>query len=600
MSKRRLFGALLAMMALMAGLLLRTIWIQGIARDRFSSKQVNLVTQSVLQREQRLLLHSGRGNFYDRSGKPLTGETYPALLVFPVLLDSRPEPGELAKLYRILGTDSTAWNSFCKKLSTPRFWNDASALGLPVRLTEETAAAIGELKLEGLAVVPYERRYVAPYAAAQLIGYVSQDPARLRAEFMPMLQAGRLVPSSQIGASGLEKTFEPYLRGIGGTFISLYTDSLNHPIPGIGYRVHAPDNPYYPLRVITTVDGGLQADLEQLADQAGLKDGAIVVLDAENADIAAMVSRPAFNPDHVNPGAPGWNNRALQEAAPGSIFKTIVAAAALEHGVAAPDEVFECKGAWGKYHFTCWKKEGHGQITFRQAYEQSCNIVFGQIMLRLEPGQLEDTARKLGLGLPAGWTGKLLQTKDFKQLDGEQLGRIWADTAAAVDEGIRLQTAIGQRDVRMTPLQAANMVVALLNGGEARSARAVREIRYGTGRLMTAFPKHKLQDAQEGIGKRTSGILLEWMKDVVEDGTGTALKGARWQLAGKSGTAQVPEGGTDLYNQWFVGYGPVEAPRYAVAVASLRQKASGPEAVRLFGQVMDLLAKHQETGLADQ
>lgn len=588
MKKRRLFASLLAIVAVMSAFTLRIFWIQTMGRDRFSAKQVDLVAQSVLQREQRLLLDSGRGDFYDRNGQPLTGEAYPALLVFPVLLDTRAEAPETAKLIHILGTDATAWQTFLNKLTTPRFWIGDQDLGQPMHLTSEMAAAVESLQVDGLAVVDYKRRYTPPYPAAQLIGYVSQNPDRLRAEFMPMLQAGRLAPDSRIGASGLERTFEPYLRGIGGTFISLYTDTKNRPIPGIGYRLHTPANVYYPLRVVTTLDGGLQAQLEKLADQAGLRDGAIVVIDAKTGDLAGMVSRPAFDPAHVNPAAPGWSNRALQETAPGSIFKTVVAAAALEYGVASPGEVFECKGSWGKYHFTCWKKEGHGQLTFRQAYEQSCNIVFGQVMLRLTPEQLDDTARKLGIGVEAGWAGKLLQDAKFKQLDGEEAGAIWASSAARADEGIRLQTAIGQRDVRMNPLQAANLVATLLHGGEARSVRAVSEIRFGTGRLLASFPVQKL--GHEGsISKKTADTLLEWMKGVVAAGTGTALQSVRWGVAGKSGTAQVPSGNKDLYNQWFIGYGPVESPQYAVAVASLRQKESGPEATKLFGQVMNLL-----------
>jgi penicillin-binding protein 4B len=596
MNKRRMFGSLLAMVTLMAVLLMRTLWIQVISKDRYSSKQVDLVRQSVLQREQRLLLNSGRGGFYDRSGTLLTGESYRTLLVFPVLVDADNSRPEEVKLCRILGADGTAWTGFRSGLKIPRFWTDPST-GQPVRLTDAMAAAIESLRLDGLAVVPYERRYTPPYTAAQLIGYMSQDPDRVLAEFSPMVKAGRITPDSPIGAAGLEKTFEPLLRGLGGTYISLYTDSLNRPIPGIGYRLHAPDNPYYPLSVMTTLDGGIQAGLEELADKAGLKDGAIVVLDAKNAEVAGMVSRPSFDPAHVDPNSKGWSNQALLEFAPGSIFKTVVAAAALEYGVAKPDETFECKGSWGKYHFTCWKKEGHGHLTFRQAYAQSCNIVFGQIMLRLTPGQLEETARKLGVGLPAGWQGKVLQFSDFRQLDREDTGRVWSDSANSLDEGARLQTSIGQRDVRMTPLQAANMVVTLLNGGTGQTVRAVKEVRYGTGRLLTDFAGQRLQSNTEGLSSRTSRILLEWMKDVVQDGTGTALKGASWSLAGKSGTAQVPEEGTDLYNQWFIGYGPVEAPRYAVAVVSLRQKESGPEAVRLFRQVMELLAEQEKKAL---
>ncbi|MDF2936024.1 MAG: penicillin-binding protein [Paenibacillaceae bacterium] len=592
MDKRRVFFILLGLVTAMAVLAGRLLWLQTVQEVKRASSPVDLVRQSVLQREQRLLLDSGRGDFYDRNGISLTGETYSALLVFPVSLAASVSQEEAMSMGRLLGIEPEAWVRFRRELTVPRFWTNAAG-NAPLPLSTATAQAIRKLHPAAVAVVPYKQRYLPPYAAAQLIGYIGQDPERVKAEFMPMVKAGRLASDSLIGAAGLEKSFQPLLNGLGGTFLSLYTDSRNEPIPDIGYRLHTPENPYYPLKVMTTLDAGIQNGLEKLADEAALKDGAIVVLDAHTADIAGMVSRPRFDPASVNLQDKGWANQALLEAAPGSIFKTVVAAAALEAGAARPDERFECKGAWGKYHFTCWKKEGHGTLTFRQAYAQSCNIVFGRIMLRLKPGQLEETARKLGIGSKAGWAGKLLQDPAFRQLDREDTGKIWADEAAREDEGARLQTAIGQRDVRMTPLQAANMVVTLLNSGSPQSVRAVEEVRYGTDRILAEFPAKPLSK-EDGISKETSETLLRWMQDVVTTGTGAALKGAVWTLAGKSGTAQVPEGGADLYNQWFIGYGPVETPRYAVAVVSLKQKASGPEAVTLFRQVMDFLAGYEK------
>lgn len=591
MDKRRLFGLLLVMMAGLCILAVRILWLQASAR----ASDVDLTKQSVLQREQRLLLDTGRGEFLDRSGQPMTGDSYPALLVFPMPKGLQGKKEEVARLSALLGTDPAAWQQFREKLATPQFWmGGGTEAGLPARLTEKMVKEIEGIPLDGLAVVPYERRYAPPYPASQLIGYIGQDPGRIRTEFAPMLQEGRLKPDSRIGAAGLERTFEPLISGLGGVFISLYTDPLNRPIAGIGYRLHAPQNPYYPLQVVTTLDLELQLELEKAADQAGLKDGAIVVLDTKNADILGLVSRPAFDPDHVNPGASGWSNRAFKEAVPGSVFKTVVAAAALESGAVKPEETFECNGALGKYHFTCWKKEGHGELTFREAFAESCNIVFGEVMKRLKPGQLEETAERLGIGLAAGWTGKVLRYPDFRQLDGEEAGRIWADGTPSEDEGAMLQTSIGQRDVRMTPLQAANMIVTLLNGGQAREVRAVKEVRYATGQVLAGFPEKKLPQA-EGLSRRTAAVLRQWMTEVVEEGTGSALQSAKWKLAGKSGTAQAPEGVKEYYNQWFVGYGPVESPRYAVAVVSLKQTRSGPEAVRLFGRVMDLLAAW-ETG----
>lgn len=589
LDKRRLFAVLLFIVAALTMILSRIFWIQIVAAESYSSRDIDLVRSSVLQRERQLVLDSGRGHFYDRDGNPLTGETYPSMLVFPVKLNEEERERGLPKLLQSLGIEKQEWNIFREGLRMPAFWKER-ANGQPVRLTDEQAAEVRSMGISGVTVAFYNRRYPSSYLAGQLIGYIGQNPQRVRQEFVPMMAQGKMNLASEIGAAGLEKAFQPFLAGIGGTSISLFTDGRNRPLPGMGYRMVDPGNSYYPLKVITTLDKSLQQRLESLADKSGLKEGAIVVLDKANAEVLALISRPSYDPNNVDLEAAGWANRALKADVPGSIFKTVVAAAALEAGVVRPDETFECRGSYGKYHFSCWKKEGHGTLTFREGYAQSCNIVFGEVMKRLTVEQLENAARKLGVNRRIGWEGPVLQFSYFAQLDAEDQGMIWKNGTDPQDEGAKMQTAIGQRDVHMSPLQAANMVVTLLNGGQAQSVRAVKEIQYHNGRRLAEFPAQRLESGKDGISRNTGDQLLQWMRDVVAIGTGQGLKGAKWQLAGKSGTAQVTEDGLERINQWFIGYGPWEQPRYAVAVVSLRQEQSGNQAVSLFKGVMNVLA----------
>jgi len=343
--------------------------------------------------------------------------------------------------------------------------------------------------------------------------------------------------------------------------------------------------------VTTTLDLRVQRGVESLLDRFGIRQGAVVVLDAENADVIAMASRPDYDPYDVDPEDGRWNNRALKAIAPGSVFKTVVAAAALEEGVARPDETFHCDGTLGQYGFTCWLKSGHGHLTFEEAFAESCNIVFAQVVRRLTGAQVQSYAQKLGLIGKIGWAEGEGAAR-WEQFDAEEVGRTFVGDRPSEDDGVLVQTAIGQRDVRITPLQAANMVVTLLNGGEVASPRVVKDVRYRNGAIVRSFPERTLVERGEGISGRTGKRITRWMEEVVEFGTGVSLQSAKWKLAGKSGTAETTYAGKPAVNQWFVGFGPAERPRYAVAVVAENVPENDMNrAVAVFRGVMDMLAE---------
>jgi cell division protein FtsI/penicillin-binding protein 2 len=327
-----------------------------------------------------------------------------------------------------------------------------------------------------------------------------------------------------------------------------------------------------------------------------LAEGAVVVLDAGNADVLAMVSRPFYNPGHVDPQKKtDWSNRALKAITPGSIFKLVTAAAALESGVVQPQEQFHCHGTYGKYGLACWKKEGHGTLNLEEGLAVSCNSVFAHLGERLNPEQIQATASALGLGRTVGWQERnLAGLPQFRPLDHEEKGAVFGPHTNASDPGVRVQTAIGQRDVLVTPLQAANLIVTLLHDGQVHAPRVVKRISYADGSTLLELPTHAAPSPEGSrlIHTSTARTLREAMEKVVTQGTGASLRNKSWNLAGKSGTAQALKNGHPINHQWFIGYGPIERPRYAVAV--LVQNASthsANQATALFGQVMDLLAQ---------
>jgi cell division protein FtsI/penicillin-binding protein 2 len=358
-------------------------------------------------------------------------------------------------------------------------------------------------------------------------------------------------------------------------------------------RYSQSENPYYPLSVVTTLDYDIQKAVEDVIDEVGIEEGAVVVLDAENADILAMTSRPDFDPANVDPSRGNWGNRAVKQMVPGSIFKTVIAAAALEKGLFQPDDIFnDPTGSLGKYQLNSWKTGGHGKVTFLDAYAESCNVCFAQVAMELTGDDIETFSRKFGLLDQAGWrTDQLYKILPFHQIDGEHKGQLFANKNLVNDEGVRVQTSIGQRDVRMTPLQAANMVVTILQRGEVYSPRLVKRIDYLNGTPFYSFPVKTL-DIENPLQSYTAYQLKHWMRRVVTHGTGQALQNHQWELAGKTGTAQVRVRGQELNNQWFVGFGPYAAPRYVVAVVAQNEPITGEKkATEAFGKIMDKLAE---------
>lgn len=580
---------------------------------------------SVMQRQRNLVLDTGRGDFYDRYGMAITGETYSAVALFPIPPSLRGETKDLAALSTILGITEKQLLLRWDALREPLFWK-AEGEQQPLRLTAAEASAINELDLNGIRVLPYRNRYLAAFDAKHLIGFTSQHPEWLQQKYTEELASGKRRLTEQVGGSGLEKSLDKLLHGNGATSASYFIDGKNAPMHGLDIRITQPDSRYYPLKTMTTIDLQLQNEIESYVDAQGLQEGAVVVLDASNADIIAMVSRPKLKPGQFLTGdGSEWSNHALKAVAPGSVFKLVTEAAALEAGVIKRNETFFCNGEYGKYGLSCWKEGGHGHLTLQEGLAQSCNIVFAAIAERLEAAELQRTAEALGVGKQAGWHRdkpfgpfsdplRLLEEEEAGQLfaparsygeDEYNLGkleaarkaRVRAAMLAAVDGGVLAQSGIGQRDVRMSPLQAANLIVTLLNEGRVMEPRLISEIRYANGQRMVKLPAQRAQETSGRIHPATAYALLRGMEAVVDHGTGRSIRQGLWAVAGKSGTAVTTRAGIARNHQWFAGYGPVSKPRYAIAVlVENKPPGSNNQATKLFRGVMDIAARARSKG----
>lgn len=592
---------------------------------------------SVQQRQRNLVLDTGRGDFYDRHGAAITGETYSAVAIFPVRKDMRGNEKDLTELCGLLGITEEQLQRKWDAVREPVFWK-AGGGQRPMRLTDSQAIRIKKLKLNGVRVLPYRNRYLPQFKAKHVIGFTSQHPEWLQAEHADELASGKRKLAEQVGGSGLEKSLDKLLHGVGATSVSYFIDGQNAPMQGLDMRITQPGNRYYPLKTITTIDLKLQNEIEDYIDAQGMQEGAVVVLDAGNADIVAMVSRPQLKPGQFQSSdGKEWANHALKAAAPGSVFKLVTEAAALEAGVVNRHEKFFCNGEYGKYGLSCWKEGGHGYLTLEEGLAQSCNIVFATIAERLKASELKRTADALGIGQKAGWHRehsfgpfseplRLLEEEEGGQLfapvspdnaewsgkqgglsgegksgklSGKRRGKLAAAQMAqeeaamlaAVDGGVLAQSGIGQRDVMMSPLQAANLIVTLLNEGRVMEPRLVSEIRYANGQRMVKLPAQRAQAIRGRIKPATAHLLLRGMKAVVDHGTGRSIRQGLWAAAGKSGTAETTRAGIARNHQWFAGYGPVKKPRYAIAVLVENQPpGSANQATKLFRGIMDIAA----------
>lgn len=325
-----------------------------------------------------------------------------------------------------------------------------------------------------------------------------------------------------------------------------------------------------PQGIVLTLDHRLQ----MAADAAlGEQVGAIVAIDPVTGAILAIVSKPDFDPNSLlgTAAAPAGDelaarsdrpltNRAVAELyAPGSTFKIVTAASALETGTAGPGTMypnpveFDLPGSTATIrNFDRNRCAGGATISLADSFAVSCNTTFAMIGLAVGADQLVGTAEGFGFGLEVPFDLSVAPSNIPP-------GDTFADDLPGV-----AQSAIGQRDVRATPLQMALVAASVSNGGWMMTPYLISDVFSSSG-TMTAHTDPV--GWQQAMSPSTAEVLANLMESVVTSGTGSraAVPGVR--IAGKTGTAEVPGQSPHV---WFIGYGPVEAapgtPRIAIAV----------------------------------
>ncbi|WP_066257766.1 peptidoglycan D,D-transpeptidase FtsI family protein [Neobacillus drentensis] len=578
MWRKRAIGWLIISITGLLLLLGRLMQIQLIETETFSKHNINLLEESVKQRTQELVIDNGRGNFLDRSGAMLTHKKVAVLVLFPFLKKMEWEADQVSN---ISGIPVSTLKMAVEGAKKPFAYGEPE----PYELTSSQMERINHLKIPGVFAIEkkFERSQVP---AEQLIGLTGENSK----ELIKRYPNKELSEKTLIGVSGLEESFDEFLLPEGKSKLVYHVDGGGAPLFGINVRYVDPANPFYPVNIRTTLDKTLQQRVEELVDHYQIKKGGLVLLNIKDNSVLSLVSRPTINKNDPYNGA-GMTNMMLKQQIMGSVFKTVVAAAAIDHNLDDPKRLFDCsKKINGKTELTY----NYGMLDFTNSFARSCNRTFGELATELQkinPNLLEDYAEKLSLTGSVGWQGDIYHTNNFKQLAEEDKGRVFLSEDAKKDANFAAMTGIGQHEVRATPLAVANMMATIARGGEKEMVRAVSKIEYKNGTTMVNFQEQSLRG--DTISPYTAMKLQRLLREVVlnPDGTGRWFKELPYEVAGKSGTAETGkyQDGKQLHNKWFAGYFPYDNPKYALVAVNLDVLDSEGGVNLLFADIVKML-----------
>jgi stage V sporulation protein D (sporulation-specific penicillin-binding protein) len=555
--QRRMVIFLSVLLGMVLILLGRIGWLQFVNGERMTAKMAIQVKDSKV-------LQSPRGTIYDRNGRELaisslTKSLYanPSEIKDPdaivpllaTLLEMKPED---------VREKLTAGGQFIwlKRMIEPA-------------VAQKIQTAIKEADIKGLGFLEESKRYYPnDNLAAQVLGFVGTD---------------------DIGLDGMEMALDKVIKGKSVEH-SVDTDSRGTPIFKSIFTFTPPKQG---KNVYLTLDSAIQFIVEQSLDKAMItnkpRGATVIVMNPHTGEILAMANRPTYNPNQFYKYSDQeWKNRAVAyNYEPGSTFKSIVSAAALQEGKLTPEERFTDAGfveVSGR-RIQNWSGESYGNISFVEVIKQSINTCFVQIGMRLGAYKLTEYAKSFGFGKATGI-----------ELPGEEEGLLF-DPKDMRDSDVATMS-IGQ-SIAVTPLQLITAVSAIANEGVLLKPHIIKEIRNADGSIDQEVTT---QTVRQAITPETARILTGLMEKVVSEGGGKKAFVKGYRFAGKTGTAEkLQDNGSGYsagrYVASFVGFGPVEDPQVAVLVVLddpqgvyYGGEIAAPIAGEILGQIMRHLA----------
>jgi len=490
----------------------RAAWVQGAQHDRFSK-------MAITQHRETIEVPAGRGTIYDRTGEPLAiGEQATTVYADPLNIPDAQRAAIVAG--KTLGLDANKLYPTLKDRST-RFVYIARKAD-PVKAEE-----LNKRGIPGLGFYPEElRTYPQGTVASHVLGFAGTD---------------------NHGLDGLERSLDKTLSGRPG-FETIVKDPFGRAIDVVTSQPERPGR-----NVTLTIDHQIQADAEQIlartVQQFGARGAAAIVMDPRTGAILAMANYPTFDANHFSTASPdARRNRAVTDAyEPGSTFKIVTIAGALEDNVVSPTTTFTLAPTIQVADRVIHEAHTRGTevMSVKQILSQSSNIGTITIAEQLGQGELAGWIDRFGFGKPTGI--------DYP---GESRGLVlplesWSGSTIGT-------VPIGQ-GIAVTPLQMVSAYATIGNGGVRVTPRLVEKV--GTRRVAS----HK---GIRVVSHHTADRMMSMFRDVVLEGTGTQAAIPGYTVAGKTGTAQKAENGRYVrkYVASFVGLVPAKSPRLAILV----------------------------------
>ena len=478
-----------------------------------------------------LVVGETRGKIYDRNYKPLV-ESEDKLLSVVV-----PSVGSL---------------SFMEKYLSDEEIREKIDNGFPFIIETEE-----KVNTEFVRTFSVPLRYSENQTAVHIIGYTDKDKK---------------------GISGIEKAFDSYLTENSGKLtVTFDCDRTGRILAGMDKRIND-INFTSKAGVVLSIDKDIQKIAEAALAESKIESGTAIVMKVHTGEILALASFPAYNPGRVADALNGDNapliNKALSAYSPGSVFKPLVAAAALENGLSS-DFTYDCKGeiTVGDRKFSCYNHNAHGEINMTKALEESCNTYFVNLIMNMDTELLMSLCEKLGITQSVKLASTLISQKG-----------VLPDRESFNLKGVLANFSFGQGELLITPIKMAEIYHVLATGNYLPSKLITGLTNYMG--LMTpqkdAVPIKLLSD-------NTVIEIRKMLKSVVENGKADKAYSALVSLSGKTGTAQSGsyENGKEILRTWFSGFFPSDNPNYIVIVMNENGEGGNLDCAPVFKKICE-------------
>jgi penicillin-binding protein 2 len=520
-------------------ILVKLFWIQVVKSESYLARAAD-------QRQYEFQSSVARGQIFDRNMIPFTGRELKKFIAITEYVTDKSATAEVVARAAGITKDEVLKmiNSSNKPIEfeTKEFSN-------------KDIEAIEKGMVKGVSILEKKMRYSKDSLARHVIGYINKSDLN--------------------GIMGIEKSMNSILAQDGGERIVAIVDSHKNVIPSLGFRKVEIKGENVKLGLKLTLDFHIEKIVENVLKDHDIN-GSVVIMDIKTGDILAMASTPDFDPNDVGNYLNSKNDELMNKAVSafdlGSIFKTIVAAAAIENGIVPEEETFLCEGEIevNNSFIKCATYSTHENrpITLKEAFALSCNTTFVKVGTRVGAEKILEMAKRLGFS-----------EKQCNELLEEKTGYI----PTAQEDGIG-NISIGQGKIQVTPLQVTTMMAAIANNGIMNMPAIIDSvIDSESGNTIQTLSRSKPNMV---LNISTVNTLKEMLQGVTTIGTGKQAN--LDDFGGSSGKTSSAETGIksgEIVQGWFAGFVPSEKPKYAITVFIYNGKSGGKVAAPIFREI---------------